>query len=127
MTDERALRENCAFQLGLERRFKEAGIVDNRLHAMVDLTAKIAGEHPDNTRLEALLHDVVTHYYEETPVTTATDKTAEEKVAAEKRADAFEYGIGLTIKEAGITDPNDVQAFLNFAAELASEENSESK
>lgn len=124
MTDEQRLRCNCAFQLGLERHFKQAGISGQRLHAMIDLTAKIAGQEPDNQQLEGLLREAVSAYYtDEEPNMTSTHKTAEEKQAqAEKQADAFEYGIGLTIKQAGITDPHDVQAFLGFAAELAADE-----
>jgi hypothetical protein len=51
---------------------------------------------------------------------TTDTKTAEEK--ARRETDAFEYGMGLTLKAAGITDPTQVREFLEVARQVATQE-----
>lgn len=55
----------------------------------------------------------------------STEKSASavfEKTAEEKAADAFEYGMGKTLKKAGITDPEEVQYFMQAAGQVAAME-----
>jgi hypothetical protein len=45
--DDRQMAETCAFQLGLERRFKEAGADGPRLNILLDVASQLATiDHP---------------------------------------------------------------------------------
>lgn len=55
-------------------------------------------------------------------MTTEAKPEQTTKTAEERNADAFELGMGRTLKKEGITDPAEVQAFLKFAAAVANDE-----
>lgn len=102
-----------AFELGIVRQLKQAGLDEARQQVVLDIAAQI----DDDTSLDDL-HTVVVKTAHSRSI-EMSEKTAEQ---VQKEADAFEYGMGLTLKKAGITKQEDVQQFMSVAAALAAEQ-----